>query len=95
MDDVYFKKFFASLTDTESRDIPKLKSQIDLDQPIQTYTVVVSEVRGYKIDVAASSEQDALTYAELNKTYKQYGLQVVDTHYQIFTKEDDNDEQDT
>jgi len=67
---------------------PKLKSQIDLEQPIQKYKVMVSQVTGYFIDVAASNEEDALKYAKAKNYYKQYDLQVVDTHYQIFTKEE-------
>ena len=62
----------------------KLKSQIDLTEPIETYKIMVSEVHGFFIDVAASSEKEALTYAKLNKTYKQYGSAIVDTHYQVF-----------
>jgi len=67
---------------------PKLKSQIDLEQPIQKYKVMVSQVTGYFIDVAASNEEDALKYAKAKNYYNQYDLQVVDTHYQIFTKEE-------
>ena len=67
---------------------PKLKSQIDLEQPIQKYKVMVSQITGYFIDVAASNEEDALKYAKAKNYFKQYDLQVVDTHYQIFTKEE-------
>jgi len=71
---------------------PKLKSQIDLEQPFQSYKVIVSEVRGYLIDVAASSEEEALTYAKVNKTYIQYDSRIVDTHYQIYKTEKDDDD---
>jgi|TARA_B110000914_G_scaffold181675_1_gene164197 hypothetical protein len=59
----------------------KLKMQIDIEQPIQVYKVMMSEVSGYFIDVAASSPEEALEYANINKksgVYKPYGLQVVD-----------------
>jgi len=76
----------------KNKDVPKLISQIDLDQPIQTYKVMVSQVWGYLIDVAASNEDDALKYAASRNYYEQYGSRIVDTHYQIFTEEDDSDE---
>ena len=69
--------------------IPKLVSQIDLDKPIQTYKVMVSEVRGYMIDVAASNEEEALKSAKAKNYYKQYDSRVVDTHYQIYNEEGD------
>jgi len=72
------------------------KAKIDLTEPIRTYKVMVSEVRGFLINVAASSEAEALTYARLNKTYEQYNSQIVDTHYQLYTDEKgDDDETDT
>jgi len=76
-----------------ANNIPKLVSQIDLDKPIQTYKVMVSEVRGYMIDVAASNEEEALKSAKAKNYYKQYDSRVVDTHYQIFTTEDEDNAQ--
>ena len=51
---------------------------------------MVSEVRGYMIDVAAYNEEEALKSAKAKNYYKQYDSRVVDTHYQIFTTEDED-----
>jgi len=60
----------------------KLKMQIDVTSEIQTYKVLMSEVIGYYINVAAESPEEAETYARLNNRdsmYKRYGDNVVET----------------
>ena len=37
-----------------------MKKTIDLTTPVHTYTVMMSEVRGYYIDVAASTPEQAM-----------------------------------
>ena len=59
----------------------KLKMQIDIEKPIQVYKVLMSEVSGYFIDVAAENAEEAMQYAESNKKsgmYKPYDKQIVD-----------------
>lgn len=59
----------------------KLKMQIDIEKPIQVYKVLMSEVSGYFIDVAAENAEEAMQYAEHNKKsgmYKPYDKKVVD-----------------
>jgi len=59
----------------------KLKMQIDIEAPIQVYKVLMSEVSGYYIDVAAENAEEALQYAEMNKKsgmYKPYSRMLVD-----------------
>jgi|TARA_B110000977_G_scaffold48939_1_gene66456 hypothetical protein len=54
---------------------------IDINEPIEVYKVLMSEVSGYFIDVAASSPEEAMHYAEINKKsgmYKPYDKEVVD-----------------
>ena len=58
-----------------------MKGIIDISKPIQTYKVMMSEVRGYYIDVAASTPEQAMEYAEVNKRagmYKKYNGHIVD-----------------
>jgi|TARA_R110002096_G_scaffold140400_1_gene294953 hypothetical protein len=58
-----------------------MKKAIDLTTPVHTYTVMMSEVRGYYIDVAASTPEQAMEYAEINKRaglYKKYHGHIVD-----------------
>lgn len=62
----------------------KLKMQIDVTSEIQTYKVLMSEVIGYYINVAAESPEEAETYARLNNRdsmYKRYGDKVVETEF--------------
>ena len=62
--------------------VDKLVMQRDIEKPIQVYKVLMSQVRGYYIDVAAINAEEAMEYAELNKnknTYKEYENQVVET----------------
>jgi|TARA_R110000803_G_scaffold54309_3_gene111009 hypothetical protein len=59
----------------------KLKMQIDIEAPIQVYKVLMSEVSGYYIDVAAENTEEAMQYAEMNKKsgmYKPYNRMLVD-----------------
>ena len=59
----------------------KLKMQIDIEAPIQVYKVMMSEVSGYYIDVAAENAEEAMEYAEMNKRsgmYKPYNRELVD-----------------
>ena len=58
-----------------------MKEIIDIDEPIETYKVMMSEVRGYYIDVPASSASEAMQYAEVGKRagiYKKYHGHIVD-----------------
>ena len=62
--------------------VDKLVMQRDIEKPIQVYKVLMSQVRGYYIDVAAINAEEAMEYAELNKNnniYKEYENQVVET----------------
>ena len=62
--------------------VDKLVMQRDIEKPIQVYKVLMSQVRGYYIDVAATNAEEAMEYAELNKNkniYKEYENQVVET----------------
>lgn len=62
----------------------KLKMQIDINSDIKTYKVLMSEVIGYYIDIAAESSEEAEQYANLNNRdtmYKRYGDKVVETAF--------------
>jgi len=62
---------------------------IDSDT-FQTYTVVIEEVRRFKVEIAAADEDEALLFARINKTYKQHESQVIDTNYNIDILDGDN-----
>jgi hypothetical protein len=51
---------------------------IDTEVAIQKYKVLMGVVSGYYIDVAASSPEEALEYAELNRTYPKYNEHTIE-----------------
>ena len=52
--------------------------QIDTEEKIETYKILMGEVSGYYIDVAASSPEEALKYAEVNRTYPKYNEHTIE-----------------
>ena len=51
---------------------------IDTEVAIQKYKVLMGEVSGYYIDVAASSPEEALKFAGVNRTYPKYNEHTVE-----------------
>mgnify|MGYP003625114344 FL=1 len=52
--------------------------QIDTEEKIETYKVLMGEVSGYYIDVAASSPEEALKFAGVNRSYPKYNEHIVE-----------------
>lgn len=52
--------------------------QIDTEEKIETYMVLMGEVSGYYIDVAASSPEEALKFAGVNRSYRKYNEHLVE-----------------
>ena len=51
---------------------------ITTEEKIETYTVLMGEVSGYYIDVAASSPEEALKFAGVNRSYPKYNEHIVE-----------------
>lgn len=59
-----------------------MKGIIDTSKPVYKYKVLMSELLGYYVDVAASSPEEAQQYAnspDIRKHWKKYGISVVET----------------
>ena len=61
-------------------------------ETIQVYTITIDETRRYTIDVAASSEDEALVIARMDKTHKQNNPQIIDKICTVFTSRSDDHE---
>jgi len=51
---------------------------IDTEEKIETYKVLMGEVSGYYIDVAASTPEEALKFAGVNRSYPKYNEHIVE-----------------
>tara|TARA_R100001377_G_C3098606_1_gene78373 strand:+ start:44 stop:262 length:219 start_codon:yes stop_codon:yes gene_type:complete len=59
-----------------------MKKPIDLDKPVYKYKVLMSELIGYYITIAASSPEEAQHYAndtQMRKNYTKSDIMVVET----------------
>ena len=59
-----------------------MKGIIDTTKPVYKYKVLMSELLGYYITIAASSPEEAREYAnnpEIRKNYNKSGIVVVET----------------
>ena len=51
---------------------------IDTEEKIETYKVLMGAVSGYHIDVAASTPEEALKFAGVNRSYPKYNEHIVE-----------------
>jgi|TARA_R110002020_G_scaffold454663_1_gene670539 hypothetical protein len=75
-----------------------VKGIIDTSKPVYKYKVLMSELLGYYVDVAASSPEEAQQYANnpnIRKHWNKYGISVVETtpvSAELIEKESSEDE---
>ena len=75
-----------------------MKGIIDTSKPIYTYKVLMSELLGYYITVAADTPEQAMEYGNnpaIRKNYKMSEIKVVETaavSAELITKEADKNE---
>jgi len=74
-----------------------MKGIIDTSEPVYKYKVLMSELIGYYVDVAASSTEEAQKFAsnrEIRDKWNKYGIAVVKTapvSATLITKDEDKD----
>ena len=74
-----------------------MKGIIDTSEPVYKYKVLMSELIGYYVDVAASSPEEAKKFAnnpDLRDKWHEYGIAVVETapvSATLITKDEDKD----
>ena len=61
---------------------------------MQVYTITIDERRRYTIDVAASSEDEALIIAKINKDKQKNNMNIIDKNCTVFTVRSDNNDDD-
>jgi len=72
-----------------------MKGIIDTSEPVYKYKVLMSELIGYHVDVAASSPEEAKKFAnnpDLRDKWHEYGIAVVETapvSATLITKDED------
>lgn len=72
-----------------------MKGIIDTSEPVHKYKVLMSELIGYYVDVAASSPEEAQKFAsnrEIRDKWNKYGIAVVETapvSATLITKDED------
>jgi len=72
-----------------------MKGIIDTSEPVYKYKVLMSELIGYYVDVAASSPEEAQKFAsnrEIRDKWNKYGIAVVETapvSATLITKDED------
>jgi hypothetical protein len=73
-----------------------MKGIIDTSEPVYKYKVLMSELIGYYVDVAASSPEEAQKFAsnrEIRDKWHKYGIAVVETapvSATLITKDEDH-----
>ena len=73
-----------------------MKGIIDTSEPVYKYKVLMSELIGYYVDVAASSPEEAQKFAnnpDIRDKWHKYGIAVVETapvSATLITKDEDH-----